>query len=265
MENYIKILFKEKDEEQRGILIAELSDEGYSFEESEDLAAYIEEGKFDDAKLCALIGDRQFEKSVIENTNWNEQWESEFQPVTIKSVRVRAAFHEKNGAKHDIIITPKMSFGTAHHPTTALMISEMLEMDLKKKSVLDFGTGTGVLAILAERLGAEKVIAIDNDEWSITNAKENLVSNKTKKVQLLQKDHVEGLGEFDLILANINLNVILYNLLPLKNCGKSGSKILLSGFLASDVNNIERATRQGFIVEKVAKLDDWAAVLLSLP
>lgn len=266
MENYVKILFKDCDEDQKGILIAELSDAGYTFEESDDLAGFIAEDKFDDGKLSALVGNRNFEKSVIPNKNWNEQWESEFQPVMIKNVRVRAAFHEKlSGVKYDIIITPKMSFGTAHHPTTALMISEMLELDLKNKSVLDFGTGTGILAILAEKMGAEKVIAIDNDEWSITNAKENLISNKTKKVQLLQKDHVEGLGEFDLILANINLNVILYNLLQLKHCGKAGSKILLSGFLAKDVNNIERATRQGFVIDKISKMDDWAAVLLSLP
>jgi len=266
MENYIKIAFKGCDEEQKDILIAELSDIGYTFEETDDLSGYIEENKFDDQKLVELIGTQNFEKSIIPQKNWNEKWESDFKPVLIKNVCVRAAFHQKqNGVKHDIIITPKMSFGTAHHPTTELMISEMLELDLKNKSILDFGTGTGVLAILAEELGADKIIAIDNDPMSITNAKENIHSNKCKKVQLLHQDYVEGLGEFDLILANINLNVILYSLLPLKKCGKAGAKLLLSGFLAKDVGNIERATRQGFITDKVIKNGEWAAVLLSLP
>src|SRR5882724_11850115 len=115
------------------------------------------------------------------------------------------------GTEHEIIITPKMSFGTGHHATTYMMVKQMRGIDFNNKTVFDFGTGTGVLAILAEKLGALKIIAIDNDDWSITNAAENIQQNNCSKIQLLKTDNTEMNQQFDIILANINKNTILGN------------------------------------------------------
>ena len=127
-----------------------------------------------------------FSETTIEETNWNQVWESSFEPVVVDDfVAVRADFHEPiKGIKHEIVITPKMSFGTGHHATTYMMLEQMGKLDFKDKRVLDFGTGTGVLAILAEKMGAKKIIAIDNDEWSIENANENIKRNNCVAVEL---------------------------------------------------------------------------------
>src|SRR5664279_3939273 len=170
MTNYIRTEIVTISAEQSEILIAALSEsQFYAFEQEENsLLAYIKQEDFNEEKLKTLLPETVvYTYSVIEDRNWNEEWESGFQPITVHNfVGVRASFHEPlKNVEHDIIITPKMSFGTGHHATTFLMIELMEKIDFKNKRVLDFGTGTGILAILAEKLGAASVLAIDYDEW----------------------------------------------------------------------------------------------------
>ena len=181
---------------------------------------------------------------AVGETNWNAVWESNFQPVLVDDfVAVRADFHESiAGVKHEVIITPKMSFGTGHHATTHMMIQQMQAIDFTSKAVFDFGTGTGILAILAEKLGAAAIMAVDNDDWSITNTAENLERNSCRKVELKKVDTAEGEGRYDVILANINKNVILDNLSSLIKQLASGGNLLLSGLLEADETDILTAT-----------------------
>src|SRR5690349_10830070 len=180
MKNYIHIKFQPVLKEQQEILIAQLADLGYEgFEEGIGfISAYIPEDQFNESETYHLIAgtDITVTKEVILPRNWNEEWEQNFQPVVIDDFcGIRAHFHAPlQQVQHEIIITPKMSFGTGHHATTHLMIQSMQQLSFNDKTVLDFGTGTGVLAILAERLGAAHITAIDNDEWSITNVEENI-------------------------------------------------------------------------------------------
>lgn len=177
-----------------------------------------------------------FTKQLIPEQNWNAVWESNFQPVIIDDfVAIRADFHEPiKNVQHEIIITPKMSFGTGHHATTEMMMRQMREIDFADKTVFDFGTGTGVLAILAEKLGAAKVIAVDNDDWSIANAEENIRRNNCTEISLQKSDTVPTDTKFDIILANINKNVLVENLQALAGQLSIHGIMLLSGLLISD-------------------------------
>ena len=227
------------------ILIARLEDLGYDGfqQESSHLDAYVQEEKFDAAGLEELLSRWQlgYTKQGVPEKNWNEEWEKNFQPVIIGDFcAVRASFHAPvTHVAHELVITPKMSFGTGHHATTYMMIKAMQHLDLKGKSVLDFGTGTGVLAILAERLGAEEVLAIDLDPWSIDNARENVKENHIQRVRVKQTDTIPDNILFDIILANINKHVILKELSRMKQQLKAGGVILLSGLLCDDFQDIE--------------------------
>ena len=244
MTNYIKIEIETTSSEQMEILIAELSEINFeAFEENENsLSAFIKEDQFNDEALKNILSAKNisYTKSIIEETNWNAKWESEFEPIIVDNfVAIRAAFHTPiESVKHEIIITPKMSFGTGHHATTYLMLQQMENIDFTDKTVLDFGTGTGILAILAKKLGAKKVLAIDYDEWSINNAKENFIANNCTDIDLLQKDDLNGLEAFDIILANINLNVITANSRHLALISQPSSTLLLSGCLSHDEEKI---------------------------
>lgn len=236
--NYITFDFKTTSPDQSEQLIALLSNQNFNgFEETDQhLKAFIAEESYDqntfDA-ITALFPELIYERTIIENINWNKQWEESFQPVLVNDfVAIRAHFHPPiTTVQHEIIITPKMSFGTGHHATTHLMIQEMASVDFIGKTVLDFGTGTGILAILAEKLGASKVFAIDNDEWSITNTKENIAQNNCSKIIIEQHDLIPVTDTYDFILANINLNVITANLAAIKSVTNKACTILLSGFL----------------------------------
>jgi ribosomal protein L11 methyltransferase len=245
MSNYIRIEIETSFAEQLEILIAELSEIGFdAFEEKENiLSAFIKEEEFDETELKKIIATTNilYVKEIIKETNWNAKWESEFEPIIVDDfVAVRAAFHLPiRTTKHEIIITPKMSFGTGHHPTTYLMLQQMEGIDFAGKTVLDFGTGTGILAIMAKKLGAKSVIAIDNDEWSINNARENIAANDCTSITLLLSDHINDPGEernvkFDIILANINLNVIIHSIDQIKLASHQSTQLLLSGFLVAD-------------------------------
>ncbi len=221
--------------EQLVALLNEIAFEGFE-ETDQHLAAFVPENSFDAVSFDAILKlfpSLVITQSLVENINWNQQWEESFEPVVVGDfAAIRASFHQPiTAVAHEIIITPKMSFGTGHHGTTYLMIEQMKAMDFTGKTVLDFGTGTGVLAILAEKLGAAKVLAIDNDEWSITNAKENILQNGCAKISIEQMEAIPANQQFDIILANINLNVITASLPAMVAAAKQPCAILLSGFL----------------------------------
>jgi len=249
MANYIELTFPVTDTELQQVLIAQLSEEGFEgFEENEtDLKAFIPETDYEIEKVQTIADAHQvtFSATLIESQNWNAVWESNFDPVVVDDfVAVRAGFHEPvAGVQLEIVITPKMSFGTGHHATTYMMMRQMRQLDFSGKKVFDFGTGTGVLAILAEKRGAADVYAIDYDDWSIENATENCTNNQCSHVRLNLADNAADAGKSDIILANINKNVILDNLAHLKNALNEGGLVLLSGLLISDEADIINAAK----------------------
>jgi len=238
--NYLQFVFRTQNVIENEILIALLSNAGFeSFEEEENiLKAFIKENEFNENSLIGILETIPctYSSTVILSQNWNAEWESSFEPIIVKDfAAIRAGFHNSiKNVKHEIIITPKMSFGTGHHATTYMMIEQMEGLDLMNKAVVDFGTGTGVLAILAEKMGASNIDAIDNDDWSIENGAENISTNNCTKIKLHKAETISHNQLYDIILANINLNVIQENLDGIAAACKKGTMILLSGFLRSD-------------------------------
>lgn len=271
MSGYYKITILPREENFKEVIIALLADAGYhGFEEDKKyLHAYIDHESFDEEKLNGLIGSFTdgFEQTLIPDTNWNAQWESSFEPVIVGNFcAVRASFHEPvPSVKYDLIVTPRMSFGTGHHATTYLMLETMQVLDFKNKTVLDFGTGTGVLAILSEKLGATSVKAIDNDEWSITNARENLDVNGSTKTDLEKADRLDMIETYDIILANINKHVILAQLHTIKQHLNQAGVVLLSGLLLPDSEAIRNtASDIGLCFVEQKEKDGWILIRLSL-
>lgn len=265
MDNTIQYTFHVKGENQE-ILLAQLSSVGYEgFEQLTDkLIACIREKDHRNEDLQFVIDGRiPFERIVIEPKNWNEEWEKSFDPVVVDQFcAIRASFHEPiPGVDHDILITPKMSFGTGHHATTFQVIRFMKDMDFKGKSVLDFGTGTGVLAILAEKLGASEIDAFDNDLWSIENSRENIVSNKCVKIELTQAEEVTDSKKYDIILANINKHVIIAHMKSIKDHCVDGGLVLFSGLLSGDrAEVVKYAGENGLSLEAYTEKDNWLAL-----
>jgi ribosomal protein L11 methyltransferase len=267
MTNYIQITFNNISTEQTELLVAELAHAGFEgFEEGEGfLKAFIPSGQLDEMSLQGITTrhDLSYEKAVIEVTNWNAVWEANFQPVVVDDfVAVRAGFHEPiAGIAHEIIITPKMSFGTGHHATTLMMLRQMRKIDFTGKKVVDFGTGTGILAILAERLGADTILGIDNDDWSITNAKENVEKNAAAKVRLVKSNQFEPGRQYDIILANINKHVIVENFSRLVSHLAPGGTILLSGLLEADEADIlTEARKYPLVFSEKTRENNWIAL-----
>ena len=248
MQLYKEIKIENIDEEQRQVLIAMLADIGFDgFQEEENvLSAFATEDKFDKIQLDEILQNQGLSYTIKDHQpqNWNAVWESNFDPVIVDDFAVvRAAFHAPaQNTEHEIVITPKMSFGTGHHATTYMMMQQMRGIDFKDKRVFDFGTGTGVLAILAEKLGAADVLAIDNDEWSIENTQENIEVNNCKRIEVLLSTTGNQHKQFDVILANINKNVILDNITSLANQLNENSVLLLSGLLKEDEQDILNAS-----------------------
>ena len=267
METFLKIDIFNITQDRLEILIAELSELNfYAFEENKNLlTAYIKEDVFDNGAFESTLKDGEaYKLETIGSKNWNEQWESDLQPVLIgKFAGIRASFHKPlEQVEHEIIITPKMSFGTGHHATTALMIEQMFEINFSEKNVLDFGTGTGVLAILAEKLGANKILAIDNDEWSILNAMENVQANACKKIKIQQKESICDDSGQDVILANINLNVLFQHAGNLASIINEEGLALFSGFLENDKDQlIQEFEKYGFKKKIVRKKNEWTSIL----
>ena len=226
------------------IVVAKLNEiEFESYVETQDgVDAYIQESLFNQEKLNEVIEDLQslfqFEYTIkeIKQENWNQQWEENFNPVEInKDCFIRAHFHDKIDCKYEIIITPKMSFGTGHHETTFLMMNEMFHIDFNNKKVLDMGCGTGILAILSKMLGSSITQAIDIDEWSYENSVKNATLNNTEDINFSLGDVTAIKGAFDVVLANINRNIILEDISKYIDSLNENSDLLLSGFLSEDV------------------------------
>jgi ribosomal protein L11 methyltransferase len=246
-------------------------EEGFEGVEEKDneTIAFIAEHSFNETVLKSIFQkmDVLYSLKRIAQQNWNASWEESFEPVQVEDfAAIRASFHPRtNAVLHDIIITPKMSFGTGHHATTFLMIQEMRGLNFKDQSVIDFGTGTGVLAILAEKLGAKEILAIDNDEWSINNAKENIETNKCCKINLQKADEMIAANKANIILANINLNVIIANTSAIKKASFEDTHILISGLLLQDEKKIsDTLVANGLHILKIVKRDNWIAILTNL-
>ena len=254
--NYIQVDIKLSEKEPYSdIITAKLNEiEFESYQETDGgLQAYIQKVHFNEELLNGAfkILDKQvdfdFTVKEIQQQNWNADWERSFDPIYInEQCIIRADFHPETDFPFDIVITPKMSFGTGHHATTFLMANELFEIDLKERSVLDVGSGTGVLAILSEKLGAKNCIGIDIDNWAEKNAKENAILNACKKTEFELGDAMKIEGrKFDIVLANINRNIILADLEKYCAALNSEGDILLSGFYKED---------ECLIVEKAAEL-----------
>lgn len=231
------------------ILIAELGYAGFeSFvEHSEGVTAYIQKQDWnafileDIHILNSGEFDISYEFNEIEQTNWNEEWEKNFKPIVVDDlVTVRAPFHDKPNTKYDLVIEPKMSFGTGHHETTHMMIQHILKNNFKNKSVLDMGCGTGVLAILAEKVGATKLDAIDIDNWCYLNSLENVERNDCKNISVYEGDAALLKNKkYDIIIANINRNILLNDIPTYANCLNENGKLFLSGFYEDDLSIIK--------------------------
>ena len=235
----------EANEDKQEILISQLIELGATgFEQTDTtLLAYFNENNFLGEAVNEVVKNYTIIVATIEERNWNEIWESNFQPVVVADFcAIRAEFHEPIiNVEHEIIITPKMSFGTGHHATTFMMIEQMRNLDFINKVVFDFGTGTGILAILAEKLGAGRIKAIDVDEWSVINAEENIQRNGCNRITLEQTTQLPT-EMFDIILANINKNVIIEYLPILLPIVKPEGQILFSGLLKDDEADITEAS-----------------------
>ena len=243
---YIGYYFKVKPLEPGvEILIAELGYTGFeSFVETESgVTAYIQKEEWNEQILDSveILKSKEFEITFtfedIEQANWNEEWEKNFNPIVVDNrCAVRAPFHEKFDTEYDIVIEPKMSFGTGHHETTHMMIQHILNYEFKDKSVLDMGCGTGVLAILAEMRGATKLEAIDIDNWCYLNSLENVERNNCKNITVLEGEAqlLEG-KKFDVIIANINRNILLQDIKTYADCLNENGSLFLSGFYKDDI------------------------------
>ena len=259
----------------REILVAELGALNFeSFVNKDDgLQAYIQENAFDEqaVKDLYILLNPNFEFKIevnsIEQQNWNAEWEKNFEPIEVdgKCV-VRASFHDKKEVEFDIVITPKMSFGTGHHETTHQMISQILNLEMKSKRVLDMGCGTGVLAILAAMKGANSITAIDIDEWAYLNTMENVFENNCDQI-VVKHGGAELIGKdsFDFVFANINLNILLNDMGAYASVMHSGSKIIFSGFYTSDIPLIDKkAESLGLYSIGKTQKNKWAALLYQM-
>jgi ribosomal protein L11 methyltransferase len=258
------------------ILIAELAEAGFdTFQENENgFEAYVEDDRYDaeilqsvKEKYSAMTSlDFSFEK--IEKRNWNEEWEKSYEPIIVDDkCLIRADFHriEKN-YPHEIIITPKMSFGTGHHQTTYLMVKAQMQIDHKDKRVMDAGCGTAILSIMAAKLGATEVEAFDIDEWSVINGNENIGINGFNSINLQQGKITEVAlqGKFDIILANINKNVLLDEIRIYSTYLSPSGLLLLSGFYTHDIADLlNEAEKYNLKEVRRDERERWASLLLA--
>ena len=253
--------------------MAELIEVGFdSFtEETDGILGYIQKDLLEEDELKSLeifLNEEviiTYTFTEMPNINWNEEWEKNFDPINIENqVLIRAEFHQSQNIPHEIIIQPKMSFGTGHHATTYLMIQQMLDMELKDKKVLDMGCGTSVLAIFAKQKGAADTLAIDIDEWSVENSIENAARNN---VELrIEQGTADNLGKenFDIILANINRNILISDIPVYEKVLNNGGQLLLSGLCFFDVDDIlEVCTENNLKLEKQIQREEWVSLLLS--
>ncbi|NLP58064.1 50S ribosomal protein L11 methyltransferase [Lutibacter sp. B1] len=253
------------------ILIAELGFAGFeSFVENEDgVVAYIQEKDWNEHILddiYSLKSDEftiSYTKEVIEQTNWNSEWEKNFNPIQVDNlVSIRAPFHENPNLKYDIVIEPKMSFGTGHHETTHMMVQHLLKLDLTNKKVLDMGCGTGILAIFAEMKGAKPIDAIDIDSWCFENSIENLERNNCTHISVYEGDASLLINKkYDVIIANINRNILLNDIKTYANCLNDNGILLLSGFYNEDIPVIDaEVSKYDLKIDEIIERNNWVAL-----
>lgn len=256
--------------ESEEVLVAFLAEAGFDmFEESDTgILAYLPANGRTAADIAELVGTlpgnltaNTWKVTYLADRNWNEEWEKSFEPVVVSGkVVVRAPFHDPPGpGMIDLVIEPKMSFGTGHHPTTALMIEAMLQDDWNDSAVLDMGCGSGVLAILASRLGATRLMAIDIDDWAVENTAENVARNGKPSIDIRKGNSSLLAGMvFDRILANINRNILLHDLPAYAASLLEGGRLFISGFLPEDVNVLtEKAQAAGLRTDGSLTADNW--------
>ena len=256
------------------ILVAELADMHYEgfVETEEGMDAYVPVNHFDETALTQLgnkyqeLFEMNYTSQTLEKQNWNETWEKNYDPVIVgDQCIVRATFHEtQQSYPYEIIINPKMSFGTGHHATTTMMIAHQLEMDFENKTVLDMGCGTGILAIMAEKLQATIIDAVDIDDWSVENTIENVALNQCQKIKV-QKGTVETAtlaNSYDIILANINRNVLINDLPFYHQHLKDNGFLVISGFYNVDAELMETTARKyNLDVINHKTQEDWYSII----
>ena len=297
---YIQIAFDFENQDQLEILVAQLSNLGFDGFNEEEAATSINNGVGMSSVLGTSAGlgegaghcktfilqqdymannienelnnifslhNLKYSKSIIKEENWNAVWESNFEPVRVGDfVGIRANFHPSFDPKvqYEIQITPKMSFGTGHHATTFTVMQLMENLDFRGKSVYDFGTGTGILAILAEMLGASEVLAVDNDPWCIENSEENLQANGSSKITIQLVEAAFQPRDFDMIIANVNRHIIEANLEALTQVSNSTSTLILSGLLIEDQDDIiSLAQKNNWQFIQSQPLDGWVSLLFN--
>lgn len=297
---YIQIAFDYDHQDQLEILVAQLSNLGFDGFNEEEVATsinngvgmssvlgtsarlgegaghcktfilqqdYMDNNVEDELNNIFSLHNLKYSKSTIKEENWNAVWESNFEPVRVGDfVGIRANFHPSFDPKvqYEIQITPKMSFGTGHHATTFTVMQLMENLDFRDKSVYDFGTGTGILAILAEKLGAKEVLAVDNDPWCIENSEENLQANGSSKITIQLVDTAFQPRDFDMIIANVNRHIIEANLEAFTKVSNSNSTLILSGLLIEDQDDIISLVQKNnwqFIQSQ--PLDGWVSLLFN--
>jgi len=270
---YLELTFSTVPSEWKDILTAELTGIGVDgfFEEQEILKAYIPASCFSESRLHEILGRYPSLKGVgwsiapLPVQNWNALWESNYEPVTVAGCcHIRAPFHPPapDDIRYELVIEPKMSFGTAHHDTTALMIGFLLDENCQGKDVLDMGCGTGILAILAAMRGAGRVVAIDNDEWAVENTRENILRNLSGEITvILGSDSEIPDQQFDLILANINRNVLLEQIDSYSKALSAQGSLIISGFLSDDLTVLlDAALTRGFSHVETRQSQSWMCV-----
>ncbi|THF51871.1 50S ribosomal protein L11 methyltransferase [Flavobacterium supellecticarium] len=270
--NYIGYHFSVEPKELGSeILIAELGETAFeSFIETQNgLSAYVQKELWNENILddIQILHSEEFTISYtieeIEQVNWNEEWEKNFEPIDIDGIcQIRAPFHEKNDAQYDIVIEPKMSFGTGHHETTYMMAQHLLETDVTGMKTLDMGCGTAILAILAEMRGAQPIDAIDIDNWCYLNSIENAERNNCKHITVYEGDASLLVDQqYDLIIANINRNILLNDMQAYVDRLNKGGILLLSGFYEEDIPFIDAScTEKGLTYVKKFQKNNWVSL-----
>ena len=243
----------------------------------EGLQAYIQAPLYDESALQAMLADFPvegtditYETREMEDKDWNEEWEKNFfSPIVIdgRCVIHSTFHHDVPHAEYDIVINPQMAFGTGHHETTSLILEELLDADLRDKSVLDMGCGTSILAILAAKRGACPVTAIDIDDWCVNNSRDNIALNRAEgiTVELGDASLLKGRQPFDVVIANINRNILLADMAQYAACMHHGSIIFMSGFYTDDIPAIRaEGERLGMQYIRHREKNRWAAVMLRM-